>query len=406
MNKVNVLDKLDKNTAFAVAECIKLADLYGFEIYLVGGIVRDLLLKRDIADVDITVVGDAKKFAEIVDCYGSVKSVKYVETLPTAKVLFKNGVELDFASTRKEIYKKQGDLPIVVETGCPLDEDVLRRDFTVNAIAISLNRDNLFEIVDYLGGVEDLKKKQLKILHKKSFYDDPSRIIRGLKFAVRLNFDLEFETKALQNEYLLNPLKNIPLERVKNEIKELFSLNKNSAYNEFLSQKVYRIFVNSVLEELTAEKIRGAIFDFDIKEEDIWLLYLLPLFVLQNPPEKLNLTVREKKIVKELQEIILSKKEFSDNYSIYSYFKNKDYLSVALYGELCDLRIAKTFFKIQNTKIQMTGKDLMELGVPQGKIYSEILDEVLKEKLNNGLFSKLQELDFAKKIIPTFSCKE
>lgn len=406
MNKVNVLDKLDKNTAFAVAECIKLADLYGFEIYLVGGIVRDLLLKRDIADVDITVVGDAKKFAEIVDCYGSVKSVKYVETLPTAKVLFKNGVELDFASTRKEIYKKQGDLPIVVEAGCPLDEDVLRRDFTVNAIAISLNRDNLFEIVDYLGGVEDLKKKQLKILHKKSFYDDPSRIIRGLKFAVRLNFDLEFETKALQNEYLLNPLKNIPLERVKNEIKELFSLNKNSAYNEFLSQKVYRIFVNSVLDGLTAEKIRGAIFDFDIKEEDIWLLYLLPLFVLQNPPEKLNLTVREKKIVKELQEIILNKKEFSDNYSIYSYFKNKDYLSVVLYGELCDLRIAKTFFKIQNTKIQMTGKDLLKLGVPRGKIYSEILDEVLKEKLNNGLFSKLQELDFAKKIIPTFSCKE
>ena len=178
----------------------------------------------------------------------SVKSVKYVETLPTAKVLFKNGVELDFASTRKECYKKQGDLPVVTEIGCPLKDDVLRRDFTVNAIAISLNRNNLFEIVDYLGGQEDLSKKQLRILHKKSFYDDPSRIIRGLKFAVRLGFILEEETKILQEEYLENPLKNIPLERVKSEIKELFSLNKLAAFDDFLTQKIYKIFVdNSIM---------------------------------------------------------------------------------------------------------------------------------------------------------------
>ena len=118
----------------------------------------------------------------------------------------------------------------MTETGCPLNDDVLRRDFTVNAIAISLNRNNLFEIVDYLGGQEDLSKKQLRILHKKSFYDDPSRIIRGLKFAVRLGFTLEEETKMLQEEYLENPLKNIPLERVKSEIKELFSLRFGELY--------------------------------------------------------------------------------------------------------------------------------------------------------------------------------
>lgn len=405
MNKVNVLEKLDKNTAFAVAECINIADLYSFEIYLVGGIVRDLLLKRDIADVDITVVGDAKKFAEILDCYGSVKSVKYVETLPTAKVLFKNGVELDFASTRKECYKKQGDLPVVTEIGCPLKDDVLRRDFTVNAIAISLNRNNLFEIVDYLGGQEDLSKKQLRILHKKSFYDDPSRIIRGLKFVVRLGFTLEEETKILQEEYLENPLKNIPLERVKSEIKELFSLNKLAAFDDFLTQKIYRIFVDKIQTGLSAEKIRGAIFDFDVAENDMWLLYLAPLFALQNPPEKLNLTTREKKIIKELQEIIAFKGEFSDNYSIYSYLKNKDYLSTVFFGIFKDLKIAKRFLKIKDVKTELTGKDLADLGVPQGKIYSEILESVLKEKLNNGLASKQQELDFAKKIIRTICCK-
>ena len=119
----------------------------------------------------------------------------------------------------------------------------------------------------------------------------------------------------------------------------------------------------------------------------------------------MNLTTREKKIIKELQEIIAFKGELSDNYSIYSYLKNKDYLSVVFFGIFKDLKIAKRFLKIKDVKTELTGKDLADLGVPQGKIYSEILESVLKEKLNNGLASKQQELDFAKKIIRTISCK-
>lgn len=397
--KVNILDKIDKKTADAICECINIARLYGFEIYLVGGIVRDILLKKPLKDVDITVAGNAKSFVEVLSCHFNLKSVKYNHNLPTVKVVFQNGIEIDFASTRQELYECSGELPKIVKTGCSLKEDVLRRDFTVNAIAISLNSGNLFEVVDFLGGVEDLKNKKLRVLHEKSFTDDPSRIIRGMKFAERLNFDFEEKTLNLIKDYTNNPLINIPLERVKNEVKELFSLNKNSAFNNFIKMNLYKIFVPEIVFGLKSETIRNALFDFNINENDIWLLYFLPLFILNDAPQKLNFTAVEHKIIKELREFYSKNMIFKDKFSLFEYFKNKEYLSVVFFGIFNDLKYAKDFLKIKNTKVEITGQDLKELGITPGKIFSEIQKSVLKEKLNNGLKDKYAEIGFVKRII-------
>lgn len=401
MRTVNLIKKLDKKTFEAITECVKVAELSGIKIYLVGGIVRDALLSKNINDVDVTVEGNAKEFVEILECYASVKKVKYNENLPTAKVLFKNGVEIDFASTRAEVYEKFGDLPKIVKTGCPLKEDVVRRDFTVNAIAISLNSENLFEVIDYLDGVKDLERKKLRILHNKSFFDDPSRMIRGLKFAERLGFSLDEQTLNLQNEYLSNPLKNIPLERVKKELKDLFSLNTKAAYNDFIKQKLYKLVMSGEGEFVSSQKIKEQLFSFDVADEDLWLLYFLSLFSGGNPQEKLNLTARENKIISEMHEFLQNKPVFQDKYSIYSYFINKDYLSVVFYAMFVDEEVAKTFFKIRKTKINTTGYDLQNLGIKQGKIYSEIQKNVLKEKINNGLKDKNAEILFIKEKLLT-----
>ena len=164
--QINILEKTNNQTKYVIEECIKTAELCGIKLYLVGGIVRDILLSKDLKDIDITVEGSVKDFAAALAQHSEIQSVKFSETLPTAKVVFSNGAEADIASTRQEIYKNFGDLPIVTQTGCNLKDDVKRRDFTVNAVAVSLNNENLFEIVDYLGGVEDLANKKLKILHK------------------------------------------------------------------------------------------------------------------------------------------------------------------------------------------------------------------------------------------------
>lgn len=397
MKKVNLREKISTDVFDAISACIKVSDFCGIKIYLVGGIVRDILLSKRLHDVDITVEGSAKEFVEILNCYVKIKSIKYNETLPTAKVVFANGVEIDFASTRKEIYDKFGDLPRITETGCSLEEDIKRRDFTVNSLIISLNNENLFELIDLTRGLEDLKNKKLRVLHDKSFWDDPSRMIRGLKFAQRLNFDLEGNTKNLQNEYLKNPLKNIPLKRVEKEIIDLFSLNFASCFDEFVSQKLYKIFDVDFSGKITGFELKSALFEYKIDEKDIWRLYFLPIFADSEIPEKLNLTVRDKKIVENLHEFLKNKPIFEDNFSIFEYFSGKDYLSDVFYGIFEDKQIAKRFFKIKNTKIETTGIDLKNEGFEQGKIFSEIQKALLKEKLNNGLKTKAEELIFVRK---------
>lgn len=400
MKKVNLREKLSTEVFEAISECMKISEICGIKIYLVGGIVRDILLSKRLHDVDITVEGNAKEFVEILDCYIKTKSVKYNETLPTAKVVFSNGVEIDFASTRQEVYDNFGDLPRIVKTGCSLEEDIKRRDFTVNSLIVSLNKENLFELIDLTNGLKDLKNKKLRILHKKSFLDDPSRMIRGLKFAQRLNFTLEEETKKLQEEYLKNPLENIPLKRVEKEIVDLFSLNFASCFDGFVAQKLYKIFGVDFTEKITGFDLKMALFDYKIDENDIWRLYFLPVFSKSEIPPKTNLTVREKKIVENIHEFLKNKPIFEDNFSIFEYFKDKDYLSAIFYGIFINKKIAKKYFKSKNTKIEITGNDLINEGFEQGRIFSEIQTAVLKEKLNNGLKNKNEELDFVRKNYP------
>ncbi|MBQ2644202.1 CCA tRNA nucleotidyltransferase [bacterium] len=397
---INLHNKLNKEILDILDKCIQAANISNIHIYLVGGIVRDILLSRPIKDIDITIVGNVADFIYVLKSVADVADVQFIKNLPTAKVKFSNNISIDFASTRKEIYKNFGDLPTITETGCNLEYDIQRRDFTINTLIISLNKENLFEVIDFTNGLQDLQNKKLRILHDKSFYDDPSRIIRGLKFAERLNFEIEKHTLSLQKEYLENPLQNIPLERVKKEIKDLFLLNKSSCFDNFIKYKIYKLFVSKYNFNLNGEKIKNIVKIFNISREDCWLLYFLPLFQVENPPEKLNLTVREKKIIKDLQYYRGFSQIKNDKFSVYEFFKDKDYLSVIFFGMVYNLDIAREYFNIKNVKINVTGQDIIQLGIPQGKIYSEIRKYILKEKLNNNnLKTKEEEIEFIKQLL-------
>lgn len=399
--QINILEKTNVQTRHVIEEFIKTAKLCGIKIYLVGGIVRDILLSKELKDVDITVEGSVKDFVEALLKYSDISSVKYSETLPTAKVIFSNGEEVDIASTREEIYKNFGDLPIVTKVGCKLEDDVKRRDFTVNAIALSLNQDNLFEIIDYLGGVEDLLNKKLRLLHEKSFYDDPSRIIRAAKFIHRLDFSLDVKTLELQKEYLKNPLRNIPLFRVKAELYEFFALDNPKVFDYFVTNNLYRIFVDYFDCALTGERLISIADEYSLAEKDRPTLYFLPVFINENVPEKLNLTIEELKIIKDTKTLFseLNTINFSDKYSIYSFFRGKEDISVILYAAMKNKEITDIYFAIKDIKPITTGKDLKKLGIPQGKIYSEIIEAVQKEKINNGLKNFDFEINFVRKYL-------
>jgi len=157
-------------------------------VYLVGGAVRDLLLERGRADIDLVVVGDAAALASQLGA-----DVVLHERFGTAKVKL-DGHELDIAAARSESYLKRGALP-VVEPATEIEADLARRDFTINAMAIPLRGEP--RLIDPHGGRDDLAARQLRVLHDDSFLDDPTRAIRAARYAARFGFELEPRTGKL-----------------------------------------------------------------------------------------------------------------------------------------------------------------------------------------------------------------
>lgn len=157
-------------------------------VYLVGGAVRDLLLGRPRADVDLVVVGDASRLAARLGGAGTEH-----ERFGTVKVEI-DGHEIDIATARTENYSRPGALPVVASAQS-IEEDLDRRDFTINAMAIPLDGEPL--LIDPRGGREDLERGLLRVLHERSFEDDPTRAIRAARYASRYGFTLEPETDRL-----------------------------------------------------------------------------------------------------------------------------------------------------------------------------------------------------------------
>ena len=161
-------------------------------LYLVGGIVRDLLTEKinDTYDLDLVVEGDAIGLAgEFAKKVGG-RLIAHL-MFNTAKIEIGKWT-IDIAMARTEIYARPGALPVV--TAGTLKTDLLRRDFTVNAMAVSLNHDNYGELIDLYGGRQDLKAKTIRILHDRSFTDDATRIWRAIRYEQRLDFRIEPET--------------------------------------------------------------------------------------------------------------------------------------------------------------------------------------------------------------------
>lgn len=393
------------------------------KLFYIGGVVRDELLNKQSIDIDITYVGNAieycSKFGEVIQTnpdFGTVR-VKIPSSPPREIADFVpstgsghnvseelNNVIVDFASTRSETYPKKGHLPVVEKIGCSLKEDVLRRDFTINALAKSITTG---EIVDYVGGLKDLKNKKLRVLHDNSFIDDPTRIIRGLKFAMRFNFELEEHTKKLQDEYLKNINYDMSYKRIKKELIKTFNAPISNITKEYKKQRTFGRFINEKIYKLVTpndveipsinieELIEKYCLDIDChianaprNDEHIWLIYVGVLKDLSRLP----LTKIEQKILDDVPQNILN-----SDFELYKTFENAKIETILLYAILKDQKGAKHYLdNLRNIKISINGKDLQNLGISPSPQYQEIFDEVLKAKLQNPKMTKEDELKIAK----------
>lgn len=210
-----------------------------FPIYLVGGAVRDFILNLETTDWDFAVIGDSQRIASDLAKEFDV-DVRFNPQFLAATIL--TNPPIDFVSTRSEIYTAPGSSPICTQTD--LKKDLRRRDFTVNAMAISLDdylSCNKVEIIDLYGGIEDLKQGNLRVLHNKSFFDDPARIIRLLRYKYRFSFQVEKETeKLLEEAVYAKALDYLPIYRLEAELTK--SLSEDKFVDIFMDLLRYNLF--------------------------------------------------------------------------------------------------------------------------------------------------------------------
>lgn len=402
--------------------CSKVAAKNNYKLYLIGGLVRDMLLNKESLDIDITVEGDAIEFAHILQNEIGAKISSIHKDFGTVKVEI-NEKQLDFASTRSEIYPKKGHLPKVEKIGCTLEKDVLRRDFTINSLAMSLNQDSFANLIDYVKGYDDLKNKKIRVLHDKSFIDDPTRIIRALKYATRLDFELDKKTLKLQEDYLKNINYDMGYKRIKQELKKTFEQNSQEVFDEFIEQKIYKLITNCRVglpsHRYNIEKLVNK-----HNPKNPWLVYFGVLLIqcnninieqqskppsfidggLVNPPyftksaPDIALIKYEKEVIENAKTLINT--NLKTDFEIYKAFypqKLETLLILAVLG--LEKQVSHYLDNLQRVKLHINGNDLLELGLTPSKTFSEVFDYVLKEKLRKPNFanlSKAEELNLVK----------
>lgn len=424
-------DKIKK----ALKYCYTCADEYSTPIYIVGGIVRDIIinsqnddlseLHKKFVDIDINVEKNAIEFSQILaEKYKGFCEIKEIhEDFKTAKIRFiidDEVVEFDIASARKESYALPASLPIVEDIGCNIFEDLIRRDFTINAMALSLNKASFCNLIDPFDGYSDISKKTIRILHPISFVDDPTRIIRAIKFATRFNYDIDPATEYLINSCINSGIfDNLAGERVKSELKQTFNQNKASCLQKFVNEKAYKLIdtdikipenINILAENCT--NIINEYYRFMDSTDYLWLIYFGTLLTdfdqekIIQISNKLYLTGFETEILLGTRQIInISKniKESQTRFEVYELLEGylaESVLTALAIVEDSDIKQKIALFQkeLKYIEIYTTGKTLIESGLIPGPVFGEILRELLKAKINGEISTREDEKDYIKKI--------
>ena len=240
-----LLQQLDRESRALVLRCGALAGDRSERAFLVGGSVRDLILERDAGDLDVVVEGDGLAIAQALsrDVDGSLTRH---HAFQTATVNASDGSRVDVATARREDYPRPGQLPQVIPGS--LEDDLRRRDFTFNTMAIGLTGDDVGCFLDPLEGAADLEKGIVRVLHSRSFADDPTRVLRALRFALRFAYDLDAETHDLLLEAVNGGyLDTVSGERTRRELAYMLT--------ESPRQAPVRLQIEGVLQELHADLV-------------------------------------------------------------------------------------------------------------------------------------------------------
>jgi len=294
MTKMNLSQHLT-HPVFKVASAI--CKEHDMQAFVIGGYVRDLLLERPSKDIDIVVLGSGMDFAEKCAASLRVKKVALFKTYGTAQFKYKD-LEIEFVGARKESYLRDSRKP-VVEDGT-LSDDQNRRDFTINALALSLHPDTFGDIVDPFGGLEDLEKGILRtpLDPAQTYSDDPLRMLRAIRFATQLNFKIENKSLEAILENAAR-LEIISRERISDELNKIVLAKEPSrGFKLLLATRLLQEFFPEMVALCGVETINGkshkdnfyhtleVLDNVAQNSPDLWLRWAAILHDIAKPPTK------------------------------------------------------------------------------------------------------------------------
>ncbi len=418
MSEVNHVLQLENKLPHLIYRFIltagKEADRRGYRIYLVGGIVRDLILEQPGKDIDIMVEGNAPDIARaLAEITGSKNFIIHTK-FGTATFHF-DSYRLDFATCRSETYSQPGALP-TVKPGT-IQDDLLRRDFTINAIAININPSNFGEIVDLYGGLRDLSNGVIRILYDDSFKHDATRIMRAVRYEQRLNFRLENNTEILLKRNL-NMLDTISPDRLKHEI----ILWLNEKHPEMIIRRAGQLGILKKIHpsirwshnmEVAYKRAHERLKD-DNNEYCFFgiLAYQLSELELDELLQRLNmkgtkfdLIARQAIEIKQNKNILI-KSELT-NSELYFHLSKRPPIAIQINwfypnNHLMRKRLNLFLNKLYRARTFINGKILHEMGVKPGPAVGEILKSLLSARLDGKIKTREEEEQMVRQLLEKY----
>ena len=379
-------------------------------VYLVGGSVRDILLDEPNFDVDIVVEGDAIGLANHLadELNGRVRAHR---TFGTAVVLYGDEERVDVVTARSESYHAPAVLP-AVEPGT-IDEDLHRRDFTINAMAVSLKGDAVGELVDPFGGRTDLEAGRIRVLHDRSFIDDPTRILRAIRYEDRYAFRMDDDTARLARECIATGhVGDLSGARLRDELIALLEEGDVSHAIPRLAElgAEKEIHPHVVADEEAVElfdRLRALNKRYGLGVP-AWRLGLESL-ARKLPPDEIAAWLHDLKIRRpdgdQIAAAIVEAPRIAGDLAgtpadVVAAVERHDPDAPLFALAMTDsARLHEYFDRLRGVRLEITGADLADLGLGESPRVGEILAEVRRRKLNGELVGRDAELEAARELI-------
>jgi tRNA nucleotidyltransferase (CCA-adding enzyme) len=398
----------------------------GDQAYAVGGFVRDLLLRNENYDIDVVVEGDGIRLARVLAQEG-MGELRIHRRFGTATLHLPGRYRLDLATARLEYYDHPAALPRVEHSSIKLD--LFRRDFTVNALAVHLHPDHFGELIDFFGGQKDLKERVIRVLHNLSFVEDPTRVFRALRFEQRIGFQIARQTHMLmENAVRMELFGRLSGRRLFRELVLCLSEERPLAVLKRLGDFGLMAFFHPGLKidrplQTRLARLEGIVSWYRLlftgEKFDLWTVYFLGLVEGMTEkevegllgrfslPEKSRLLFLQRRRMAFQVAQRLSPQPFPGRSEVY-FLLNPLPTDFLLYvmgrtdAEAAKKAVSLYFTELKKVRVSLGGQDLKRMGFAPGPIFKEILQALLRAKLEGKLVSRQDELNFvAKKFNPS-----